>query len=213
MKLTIIGHASVVKFKPIKTLATTKVYSRLYQAALIGQTLILTCHPTPKALLAFEPNSEKLPRIQRAFQACLQTPGCRFPIRLSYCTISLEPLAIFGLAFHHRWPLTSSKQHTGRATQASPVATRVSCIPGIYKALLGCYGHSFATVFNAYKLPTRQHPPYGFLQPIKSRPVPFLTLTLNFMLALLLTKQGFNAIILMTCKFSKQVTFVEGADT
>lgn len=33
------------------------------------------------------------------------------------------------------------------------------------------------------------------------------------MLALLLTKQGFNAIMLVTYEFSKRVTLIEGADT
>ena len=41
----------------------------------------------------------------------------------------------------------------------------------------------------------------------------FFTLTLNFVLAFPLTKQGFNAIMSVTCKFSKRVTLIEGADT
>ena len=63
------------------------------------------------------------------------------------------------------------------------------------------------------QLQTRRHPPYGSLQSIKSPPMRFFTLTLDFILVLPLTKQGFNAIILVTCKFSKQVTFIKGADT
>ena len=63
------------------------------------------------------------------------------------------------------------------------------------------------------QLQTRRHRPYGSLQPIEFPPVSFFTLTLDFMLALPLTKQGFNVIISVTCKFSKQVTLIEGADT
>ena len=63
------------------------------------------------------------------------------------------------------------------------------------------------------QLQTRQHCPYRSLQPIESPPVPFFTLTLDFVLALPLTKQGYNAIMLVTCKFSKRVTLIEGADT
>lgn len=61
-------------------------------------------------------------------------------------------------------------------------------------------------------LQTRRHPPYGSLQPIESPPVPFFTLTLDFVLALPLSKEGYNTIMLVTCKFSKRVTLVEGAD-
>ena len=63
------------------------------------------------------------------------------------------------------------------------------------------------------QLQTRRHRPYGSLQPIESPPVPFFTLTLDFVLALPLTKQGYNAIMSVTCKFSKRVTLIEGADT
>ncbi len=62
-------------------------------------------------------------------------------------------------------------------------------------------------------LQTRRHPPYGSLQPIKSPPIPFFTLTLDFVLELPLSKEGFNAIMSVTCKFSKRVILVEGADT
>ena len=62
-------------------------------------------------------------------------------------------------------------------------------------------------------LQTRRHPPYGSLQPIELSPVPFFTLTLDFVLTLPLLKEGFNAIMLVPCKFSKRVTLMEGADT
>ncbi len=61
-------------------------------------------------------------------------------------------------------------------------------------------------------LQTRRHPLYGSLQPIESPPVPFITLTLDFVLALPLSKERYNAIMSVTCKFSKRVTLVEGAD-
>ena len=43
--------------------------------------------------------------------------------------------------------------------------------------------------------------------------MPFFTLTLDFVLALPLIRQGFNAIMSVTCKFSKRVTLIDGADT
>lgn len=60
---------------------------------------------------------------------------------------------------------------------------------------------------------TRRHPPYGSLQPIHSPPVPFHTVTLDFVLALHLSAAGFNSLMSVTCKFSKQVTLVEGKNT
>ena len=60
---------------------------------------------------------------------------------------------------------------------------------------------------------TRRHAPYGSLQPIQSPPVPFFTLTLDFILALPLSKEGFNALMSVTCKFSKRVTLIERKDT
>ena len=62
-------------------------------------------------------------------------------------------------------------------------------------------------------LQTRRHAPYGSLQPIHSPPVPFFTLTLDFILALPLTADGYNALMSVTCKFSKRVTLIEGKDT
>lgn len=43
--------------------------------------------------------------------------------------------------------------------------------------------------------------------------MPFFTLTLDFVLALPLSKEKYNAIISVICKFSKRVTLIEGADT
>ena len=62
-------------------------------------------------------------------------------------------------------------------------------------------------------LQIRRHAPYGLLQPIESPPVPFFTLTLDFVLALPLSKEKYNVIMSVTCKFSKRVTLIKGADT
>lgn len=51
-------------------------------------------------------------------------------------------------------------------------------------------------------------PPYGSLQPIQSPPVPFFTLTLDFVLALPLSVEGYNALMLVTCKFSKTSSYL-----
>ena len=61
-------------------------------------------------------------------------------------------------------------------------------------------------------LQTRRHAPYGSLQPIQSPLVPSFTLTLDFVLALPVSNEGYNALMLVTFKFSKRVTLIEGKD-
>ncbi len=52
---------------------------------------------------------------------------------------------------------------------------------------------------------TRRHFPYGSLQPIFSPPVPFYTLTLNFIVVLPVALLGkFNAVMSVTCKYTKK---------
>lgn len=41
----------------------------------------------------------------------------------------------------------------------------------------------------------------------------FFMLTLDFVLALPLSKEGYNALILVTCKFFKRITLIEGKNT
>lgn len=62
------------------------------------------------------------------------------------------------------------------------------------------------------QLQTRRYCLYKSLQPIESLSVPFFTLMLDFVLALLLTKQGFNVIMSIICKFSKRVILIEDAN-
>ena len=60
---------------------------------------------------------------------------------------------------------------------------------------------------------TRRHKPYGKLQPILSLSIPFHTITLNFVLALLKSKTGLDCLKSVTDKFSKRVTIVSGKST
>ncbi len=55
--------------------------------------------------------------------------------------------------------------------------------------------------------------PYDFLQLIQSSPILFYTLTLDFILALPVTAEGFNAIMLVTYKYSKGVALIAGKET
>ena len=62
-------------------------------------------------------------------------------------------------------------------------------------------------------LQTKQHPPYDSLQLIESPPIPFFILTLDFVLAMPVSKEGYNVLMSVTCKFSKRITLIEGVDT
>ena len=60
---------------------------------------------------------------------------------------------------------------------------------------------------------TCRHSPYGSLQPIQSPKVPFHTITIDFILALPKTKGGFDCVMSVTCKYSKQITLIPGKTT
>lgn len=60
---------------------------------------------------------------------------------------------------------------------------------------------------------TKKHTTYSFFQPIQLSSVLFFTLMLDFILAFLLSKKGFNALILVIYNFSNRVTLIERKDT
>ena len=104
--------------------------------------------------------------------------------------------------------ITHGEGHPG-FSRCYEIITRSWYIRGLTKLLREFIRHCPQYL----QLQTRQHRPYGSLQPIKSPPIPFFMLMLDFVLALPLTKQGYNTIMSVTCKFSKRVTLIEGADT
>lgn len=55
------------------------------------------------------------------------------------------------------------------------------------------------------------HQPFGSLQPILSTPIPFHTITIDFVTALPVTANKEDAVLTVTDKFTKRVTFVPGA--
>lgn len=59
---------------------------------------------------------------------------------------------------------------------------------------------------------TRRHKPYGSLQPIDTPPVPYHTISIDFILALPRTTE-YNCILSVTDKFSKKITLIPGMDT
>ncbi len=62
-------------------------------------------------------------------------------------------------------------------------------------------------------LQTKKHSSYSSLQSIHSLPVLFFIFTRDFMLALSFTTREYNALISVTCKFSKKVILIEDKDT
>ena len=60
---------------------------------------------------------------------------------------------------------------------------------------------------------TRRHKPYGSMQPIITPSEPFHTITLDFIVALPISNDGFNCALTVTDKFSKRVTFIPGRAT
>lgn len=57
---------------------------------------------------------------------------------------------------------------------------------------------------------TPRHKPYGSLQPILTPARPFHTITIDFILALPLSEEGYDCTMSGTCKFSKAITLIPG---
>ena len=60
-------------------------------------------------------------------------------------------------------------------------------------------------------LSTKRHAPYGQLHPIQSPPLPFHTITIDFVVALPLSSE-YNSLMSVTCKFTKKVLLIPGRD-
>ncbi|QQK41291.1 reverse transcriptase [Penicillium digitatum] len=58
-----------------------------------------------------------------------------------------------------------------------------------------------------------RHKPYGSLQPILAPPIPFHTLTIDFVTGLPRTKKGFDAVAIYTCKSTKRIGSTPGKKT
>ena len=60
---------------------------------------------------------------------------------------------------------------------------------------------------------TRRHRPYGALQPIQSPSIPFHTLTLDFIMALPTSEEGWDCVMSVTDKFTKRAMSIPGKTT
>ncbi len=91
------------------------------------------------------------------------------------------------------------------------IVTKSWYIHGLTKALRDYIAHCPECLI----LQTRRHKPYGALQPISSPPVPFHTITLDFVLALPTSEKPsqYDTILSVTCKFSGRTTFIPGKST
>lgn len=57
------------------------------------------------------------------------------------------------------------------------------------------------------------HKPYGSLQPILAQPIPFHTLSIDFVIGLPRTKKGLNAVAIYTCRSTKRIGSAPGKKT
>jgi hypothetical protein len=64
-----------------------------------------------------------------------------------------------------------------------------------------------------HHLQTVRHAPYGSLHPIVGPPIPFHTVTADFILALPKTSTGMDTLLTITDKFSKKVELIPGKET
>ena len=128
--------------------------------------------------------------------------------------------------------------YSARAFEPRRLCVPAKAIKGIFEATHDGNGHTgfarcYERISNAYYVrnlsgllreylkhcpkcqthQTRRHKPHGSLQPILSPPVPFHTITMDFMLAFPKTLTGLNCSMTVTCKFSKRATIIPGKDT
>lgn len=57
---------------------------------------------------------------------------------------------------------------------------------------------------------TPRHQPYGALQPILTPPVPYHTISIDFVLALPVSDEGYDCTMTATCKFSRKIMLMAG---
>ena len=57
---------------------------------------------------------------------------------------------------------------------------------------------------------TRRHKPYGALRPIPTPSIPFNVICIDFILALPMSRMGYDTLLSATCKFSKRVLLIPG---
>ena len=60
---------------------------------------------------------------------------------------------------------------------------------------------------------TRRHLPHGSLQPIITPPMPFHTLTIDFILALPKSRKGYDCMLSVTDKYPRRITLIPGKST
>jgi hypothetical protein len=58
-----------------------------------------------------------------------------------------------------------------------------------------------------------RHKPYGSMQPILTPPIPFYAISIDFIMALLLSPELCDCIMTIVCKFAKRITFIAGKTT
>ena len=60
---------------------------------------------------------------------------------------------------------------------------------------------------------TKRHAPYGSMQPVLTPAVPFHTITMDFILALPVSRDGFDVAMPVSDKFTKRITIIPGKST
>lgn len=103
--------------------------------------------------------------------------------------------------------IAHGKDHPGFA-YSHKIISRLSYIQVLTKILRSFIYHCPQCL----ALQIRKHAPYGYLQLIHSPLVSFFTLTLDFILVLPISAEGYNTLMSVIYKFLKRVTLIEGKD-
>ena len=111
-------------------------------------------------------------------------------------------------ASKHFFETAHSNEHIGYAKMYD-IISKHWCTKGLARKLRDYLRH--CPKCQLYQ--TRRHLPHGSLQPIQSPPVPFHTLTIDFILALPESKKGYDCMMSVTDKYSRRITLIPGKTT
>ena len=121
------------------------------------------------------------------------------------CIIDTQQLCILPKAAAEMIAITHEDGHPG-FNKCYETIVKLWYVRGLVKQLQLYIKHYLQYLV----LQTRQHQLYKLLQPIYSPAIPYHTITLNFILALLTSNKGYNTILLLTDKYTKKVFLLSG---
>ena len=140
-------------------------------------------------------------------------PGLRFRLRqgLIYFTAGdgRERLCVPASMEQEVFQLAHDQTHHGGFHRTYDRITSSVYIRQLTKRLKAYIAHCPECQLNQ----TKRHLTYGELTPVVTPAIPFHTIAMDWIVALPVTRAGFNTLLTITCKFTKRILLIPGVDT